>query len=114
MVSNLCNRMPIFTTTTADRSRSRKVIVIGKVADLLILPIHHDTNRGENSLCFTYSGKRNFNSKKVCDITYMKNSLPSVIVECILPINAFLRCATAFRAHYIGKDKESLKKIFGS
>lgn len=114
MVFDLCNRMPIFTTTAVDRSRSRKVIVIGKVADLLILPIHHYTNRGENSLCFTYSGKRNFNSKKVCDITYMKNSLPSVIVECILPINAFLRCATAFRAHYIGKDKESLKKIFGS
>lgn len=114
MVFDLCNRMPIFTTTAVDRSRSRKVIVIGKVADLLILPIHHDTNRGENSLCFTYSGKRNFNPKKVCDITYMKNSLPSVIVECILPINAFLRCATAFRAHYIGKDKESLKKIFGS
>ena len=44
----------------------------------------------------------------------MKNSLPSVIVECILPIHALLGCDTVSRVYSIGKGKESLKKILGN
>ena len=80
----------LIATTAAERSRSRNIVVIGKDTDLLILLIHHYTNRGEKSLYFTSSGERNFSSKKVYDIAHMRNSLPLVIAECILLIYAFL------------------------
>ena len=101
----------LIATTAVERSRSRNVVVVGKDTDLLILLIHHYTNRSENSLHLTSSGERNFSLKKIYHIAYMKNSLPSVIVECILPIYAFLRCGTVSRVCSIGKGKESLKKI---
>ena len=44
----------------------------------------------------------------------MKNGLPSVIVECILPIHAFLGCDTVSRIYSVGKGKETLKKILGN
>ena len=40
----------------------------------------------------------------------MKNSLPSVIVECILPVHAFF----VSRVYFIEKGKESLNKILES
>ena len=100
----------LIATTAVEQSCSRNVVVIGKDTDLLILLIHHYTNRGENSLYFVPSGERNFSLKKVYNMAYMKNSLPPVIVECILPtIHAFLRCDTILRLYSIGKGKESLK-----
>ena len=80
---------------------------------MLILLIHHYTNWDENSLHFTSSGERSSSSNKVCDIAYMKNSLPCVIVECILPIHTFLVCDTVSRVYSIGKGKKSLNKILG-
>ena len=44
----------------------------------------------------------------------MKNSLPSVIVEFIPSIHAFLGCDAISREYSIGKGKESLKKILGT
>ena len=104
----------LIATTVIEQSRGRNVVVIGKDTDLLILLIHHYTNRDENSLYFTSSGERNFSSKKVCDIAYMKNSLPSVIVEFILPIHTFLGCDSVSGVYSIGKGKELLKKILES
>ena len=100
----------LIATTAVERSRSRNAVVIGKDTDFLILLIHHYTNRGENSLYFTSSGER----KKVYNIAYTKNSLPSIIVECILLIHALLGCDTVSRMYSIEKGKESLKKILES
>ena len=44
----------------------------------------------------------------------MREKLPSVIVECILPMHAFLGCDTVSRVHSIGKGAESLMKIMAS
>ena len=80
----------LIATAAGERSRSRNMFVIGKDTDLLILLVHHYTNRGEKSLYFTFSGERNFSSKKVYDIAQMKNSLPLLIAEYILSIYVFL------------------------
>ena len=44
-------------TTAVERSCSGNVVVIGKDTKLLIVLIHHYTNRGENSLYFSSSGE---------------------------------------------------------
>ena len=100
----------VLIATAVERSRSKNIDVIGKDTDLLILLIYHYTNRGENSLYFTSSGERNFSSKKVCDIVYMKNSLPSVIFECVLPIHAFLGCNNVSRMYSIQKGKNYCRR----
>ena len=99
----------LIVSTAADRSLRKNVIVIGKDTDLLILLIHH--YQGTNSLYFTSSGEKNFKEKKVYDIGYLRETLPPIIVECILPIHAFFGCDTVSRVHSIGKGEESLKKI---
>ena len=98
----------LIATTAVERIRSSNVVVIGKDTDLLILLIHHCTNWGENSLCFTSSGGRNCSPEKVYNIAYRKNSFPSVIVECILPIHMFLGCDTDSRVYSFGKGKNAL------
>ena len=100
-------------TTAVERSLSRNVAVIGKDTDLLILLIQHYTNWGENSFYFTSSGEMNFSLKKVYYIVHVKNSLSSVIVECILPTHVFLGCGTVSIKYYLRKSRESLK-ILGS
>ena len=105
----------LIATTAVERSFSRSIVVIGKDTDLLILLMHHYTDQDEqHSLYFASSGEKNLNSKKVYDIAYMKDRLPSVIVEYILPIHAFFGCDTVSRVYSIGKGAESLKKILGS
>ena len=44
----------------------------------------------------------------------MKEKLPKVILECILPIHAFLGCDTVSRVYSIGKGAESLKKVLNN
>ena len=55
----------------------------------------------------------NFSLKKVYYIVHVKNSLSSVIVECILPTHVFLGCGTVSIKYYLRKSRESLK-ILGS
>ena len=104
----------LIATTAVEGSLRKNIIVIGKYTDLLILLIHHYTDPGAKSLYFTSSSDNKLNARKVYDIGYMKSKLPSVIVECILPIHAVLGCDTISRIHSIGKGAESLKKIIGN
>ena len=60
---------------------------------------------------FTSAGESNVSSKKVCDIACMENSLLSAIIECILPVHAFLECDTVSRVYSIGKCKKPLINI---
>ena len=91
--------------TAVDRNLTTNVIVIGKDTDLLILLLLHYQGTDTHKLYFTSSGEKNFKARQ---------TLPPMIVECILPIHAFLGCNTVSRVHSIGKGEELLKKIIAS
>ena len=104
----------LIASTAVDRNLTTNVIVIGKDTDLLILLLHHYQGKDSHKLYFTSSGEKNFKAKKVYDIDYLRQTLPPMIVECILPIHAFLGRDTVSRVRSIGKGEKSLKKIIAS
>ena len=84
-------------------SRFDNVAVIGEDTDILILLLHHYDVQNVNNIDFT--------TEKSWDIKHLKNTLSEKIVNCILPIHAFLGCDTVSRVHSIGMGEKSLKKV---
>ena len=90
-------------TTAIAMSRFDNVAVIGEDTDILILLLHHYDVQNVNNIDFT--------TEKSWDIKHLKNTLSEKIVNCILPIHAFLGCDTVSRVHSIGMGEKSLKKV---
>ena len=58
-----------------------------------------------------FTSDKNTKEKRIWDIREVKTKLPKELVNCILPIHAFLGCDTVSRINSIGKGLESFKKI---
>ena len=99
-------------TTAVDSLMNANVVVIGEDTDILILLLHYYNMESNNNIFFTTD--KNIRDKKIWNIREVKNKLPSEIVECILPIHAFLGCDAVSRVYSIGKGEESLNKIIGN
>ena len=85
------------------------ILLIGEGTDILILLIGHYVNNNANDIFFMTD--KNVKEKRIWNIRQVKNNLPDKVVDCILPIRAFLVCDTVSRVHLIGKGEESFKKI---
>ena len=98
----------LLVSTAIAACSSHNIAVIGEDTDILILLIHHYVND------IFFMRDKNVKDKKVWKIKEVNNQLPDKIVDCILPIRAFLGCYTVSRVHSIGTGEESFKKIMSN
>ena len=96
-------------TTAIDAVKTCDVIVIGEDTDILVLLLHYYNLDLPFKIFFT--SDKNTKEKRIWDIREVKTKLPKELVNCILPIHAFLGCDTVSRINSIGKGLESFKKI---
>ena len=99
-------------TTAIDAVKTCDVIVIGEDADILVLLLHYYNLDLPFKIFFT--SDKNTKEKRIWDIREVKTKLPKELVNCILPIHAFLGCDTVSRINSIGKGLESFKKIIAN
>ena len=99
-------------STAVTAASFSNVVVIGEDTDILILLLHHYQHDNTHNMFFMTD--KNVKDKKIWNISEVKSKLSSKIIDCILPIHAFLGCDTFSRVHSIGKGDESLQKIMSN
>ena len=71
-------------------SKNMNVIVIGEDTDILLLLLNYYNLDLPFKIFFT--SDKNTKEKRIWDIREVKTKLPKELVNCILPIHAFLGC----------------------